>query len=63
MKTSDSAIIFEDCSSVRIQRILDAIIIAVSQGPQGNATHITLTPEEARAVLDLLQRKLSEDRP
>ena len=45
---------------MRIQRILDAIIIAVSQGPQGNATHITLTPEEARAVLDLLQRKISE---
>ena len=63
MQTSDSAIIFDSEASVRIQRILDAIIIAVSQGPQGGATHITLTPEEARAVLDLLQRKLSEDRP
>ena len=63
MKGSDSSITFDSDASVRIQRILGAIIIAVSQGPQGNATHITLTPEEARAVLDLLQRKLSEDRP
>ena len=63
MKVSDSAIIFDSEASVRIQRILDAIIITVAQGPQGNATHITLTSEEARAVLDLLQRKISEHRP
>jgi hypothetical protein len=51
VKVSDSE------ASVRIQRILDAIIITVAQGPQGpqgNATHITLTPEEARVALDLL---------
>ena len=62
-KVSDSAIIFDSEASVRIQRILDAIIITVAQGPQGNATHITLTPEEARVALDLLQRKISEHRP
>lgn len=64
MRQDNSSIVFDNDASVRIWRGLDAsIIIVVSQGPEGSATHITLTPAEARAVMNLLTRKLSEDRP
>ena len=60
MKHSNSSILFEDASSVRIERSNELIVLVVAQGPHGGAAHIMLTDDEARALLALLERKLDE---
>ena len=62
MKISNGTIIFDNETSVRIERIWSGadITIIVSQGPRGNATGITLTQAEAQKVLELLTRTVAK---
>lgn len=62
MKISNGTIIFDNETSLRIERIWSGanITIIVSQGPRGNATSITLTQAEAQKVLELLARAIAK---
>lgn len=62
MRINNGTIIFDNQSSVRIERIWHGadITVVISQGPSGNATSIKLTQAEAQKVLELLARTIAK---